>query len=228
MGIISTIFLDILIGLVTALLTMLIFDINKLKYRLSRIFGFKFYKTFERLGSRKQIIKNFNKIFVSYKFLKGGEIMLMSNTGGYPEFDPYPRILELSNFETLDIYLAISKFSFVQYIRDNPHIAMQLITSKKIHIYIFENQIPYQYRIGVNTDLKLGFYSTYYGHNNNKVELEGIQSNNKLVIDSIKAMFFGLIKQGSLVKRSNLKTVLGYSYIELQEMKRQKIQKISI
>ena len=129
--------------------------------------------------------------------------MLMSNTGGYPEYDPYRKIVDLSSYRNVEIFLAVTLTSVRDYSQKNPEVVKAMVSSNNVKLYVFENMVPYQYRIGLNTEIMEGFFCSYYGHKSNKVDLEGIATANPLMLDAIETLFMGLLDRGTLVDSTN-------------------------
>lgn len=205
----KSVFENIIAGIIVAGLALLIFDIEKLKFRLAKIFGIKIYKTFERINTRMQVVTTFNQLFVSYQVKNGGKIYLMSNTGGYPEFDPYVRILELtSSYDSVEIYIAVTIPTFQEYAKIKPDIIRKLLTLTNVKLYLFKNLIPYKFRIGINTDLESGFFCTYHGHLDNKVTLEGIKSKNPLFLEAFENLYLQLLNHGVKLSLNNWESIL--------------------
>ena len=94
-----------------ATLGLLLFDAETLRRRVARLFGVRLERSFARVRNRSQVVKIFNELFVSNSVGVGGRILLMSNTGGYPEFDPFPRLVELAAHKSLEIVAAVKASS---------------------------------------------------------------------------------------------------------------------
>ena len=198
---------EIIASVVIASIALLLFDVNEWKRRLFRLFGRRFYRSFERVSSREQVVRNFNKLFVSYTVDKGGKIYLMSEAGGYPEYDPYPRIVELASHAKLEIYVAVTLTTMQCYFADQPDTAIKLVTCDNIRLYVFDDLTPYKFRIGLNTDLQDGFFCAYYGHRGNKVDLEGIRSDNPIMVEAFENLYLGLLGKGTQITEQNLQLV---------------------
>lgn len=121
----------------------------------------------------------------------------MSNRGGYPEFDPYARILELASHGETQIVCGVSRNVMDVYRQSHPDIARALVKSTNVRLMVFDDLTPYTFRIGVNTELGLGFFACYYGKIGNRVHMEGLTTKNPRMLDSIVAMYEGLMTHGS-------------------------------
>jgi|ERR1017187_2774886 hypothetical protein len=133
----------------------------------------------------------------------------MSNSGGYPEYDPYSRILELAAHPNIEIYLAVAATAMRAYLVDMPQIAQRLVAAKNIRLFVFWTLTPYKLRIGVNTELGRGFVCAYYGHRDNKVDLEGISSDHPYFVEAFEAMYLGLIGKGTEITSDNISEIGG-------------------
>lgn len=123
----------------------------------------------------------------------------MSHTGGYPEYDPFYRLLELSGNAHLVVHAALTEHTVRSYLASRPDILEGIVRSANIHLYTFSDITPYAYRVGVNAHIKLGFFCTNFGHDDNRVSLEGIRSENPAVIGAIEALFWGLLRTATKV-----------------------------
>jgi hypothetical protein len=195
-------------SVILTIITLLIFDVEKFKYKFFKILPFKVYHSFERINSRTQVLTYFKELFINYNVNRGGRILLMSNTGGYPEYDPYNRILELTSYNSVETYIAVTRVSFKEYYSKFPQIGNQLVSNPKIKFYVFDNLTPYRFRIGINTDVGMGFFCGYYGHNENKVSLEGIKSTHPVIMEAIETLYLGLLGKGTHVTSQNLNSIV--------------------
>ena len=204
----ASVLASLVAGIVLGVLGLLIFDLDKLKTRFNKVWPFSIYYSFERLNSRTQVLKNFKELFIEYRYQHGGKILLMSNTGGFPEYDPYVRIMELTTNSNIEIYVSVTRVSFKDYYSQFPATAIQVINNSKVKLYLFDNLTPYRFRIGLNTDLGIAFFCGYHGHNQNKVNLEGIKSNNPVLLEAIENLYIGLLSKGTEIDSSNYQTIL--------------------
>lgn len=179
-----------------ATLGLLLFDTETLRRRVVRLFGVRLDRSFVRVRSRSQVVKIFNELFVSNSVGAGGRILLMSNTGGYPEFDPFPRLVELSAHQSLEVVAAVTAQTVRSYYAERPGVLRTLVTATNVQLYVFDDLTPYRFRIGVNTDINKGFFCAYYGHEDDRVYLDGLASYNPIMIEALEAMFRGLIARG--------------------------------
>jgi hypothetical protein len=198
-GVLGNLLLGVLSGLVVAVLGMLLFDTETFRHRTARLLGIRLDRSYGRVRSRKQVIKIFNELFVSNTVETGGRILLMSNTGGYPEFDPFPRLVELSGHKGLEIVGAVTSQTIHSYYTARPDVLRSLVDATNARLYVFNDLTPYKFRIGVNTDMGKGFFCAYYGHDENRVYLEGLTSYNPIMIEALEAMFWGLVAHGTEV-----------------------------
>lgn len=195
--------INLLASVIFAIIVLIFFDTDKLKAFLSKILPFTFYKTFERVSKREHVLKCFRELFINYSYEHGGKILLMSNTGGYPEYNPYTRIIELAMNDNITIYLAVSRVSFREFSQRNQRIANEIVRNDKIKIFIFDNLTPYKFRIGINTDIKTGFFCAYHGHNSDTVNLEGIRTNNPVLLEALEQLYMGLLSNGEELTLKN-------------------------
>jgi hypothetical protein len=170
-------------GAVLATLGLLLFDTETLRRRVARLFGVRLDRSFARVRSRSQVVKIFNELFVS-------------NSVGYPEFDPFPRLVELSAHQSLEIVAAVTSQTVRSYYADRPGVLRTLVAATNVQLYVFDDLTPYRFRIGVNTDINKGFFCAYYGHEDDRVYLDGLASYNPIMIEALEAMFRGLIARG--------------------------------
>ncbi|HEV8558238.1 MAG TPA: hypothetical protein VGR06_17840 [Actinophytocola sp.] len=191
--------LSVLAGIIVAALGLALFDTDKLRRRIANRFGLNLGRSYQRINTRTQVINNFNAIFVQDVSDHIGRILLMSHTGGYPEFDPFTRLLEISGHSNLEIHAAITEQTIRAYYRERPEVLRGIVSSQSVKLYTFADLTPYRFRIGINTHLGVGFFCAYYGHTDNRVELEGIRSENPTMIAAIEAMFWGLLRRGQQV-----------------------------
>ena len=56
--------INIVSSIAFALVALLLFDIETLKYRVFSKFGIKLFKTFEKVNHREQVIRLFDRIFI--------------------------------------------------------------------------------------------------------------------------------------------------------------------
>jgi hypothetical protein len=192
----NSLLVGVLSGVAVATLGLLLFDTETLRRRVARLFGVRLERSFARVRSRSQVVKIFNELFVSNTVGVGGRILLMSNTGGYPEFDPFPRLVELSAHKRLEIVAAVTSQTIHSYYADHPEVLRALVERANVHVYTYNDLTPYKFRIGINTDIGKGFFCAYYGHDDNRVYLEGLASYNPVMIEALEAMFWGLIARG--------------------------------
>lgn len=195
----TSLVVGIISGSVVATLGLLLFDTETFRRRVARLFGIRLDRSFARVRSRSQVVKIFNDLFVSNTVGEGGRILLMSNTGGYPEYDPFPRLVELSAHKRLDIVAAVTAQTIRSYYADRPEVLRALVERANVRLYAFDDLTPYKFRIGINTDIGRGFFCAYYGHEDNRVFLEGVASYNAVMIEAIEVMFWGLIARGAQV-----------------------------
>jgi hypothetical protein len=191
-------------GVVVATLGLLFFDPETLRRRFARLFGIRLDRSYSRVRSRRQVVRMFNELFVSNTIEAGGQILLMSNTGGYPEFDPFPRLVELSGHKNLDIVAAVTAQTIRAYNDVQPEVLRTLAAAANVRLYAFNDLTPYKFRIGINTDIGRGFFCAYYGHDDDRVYLEGLASYNPVMLQALEAMFWGLMASGVEVSAAYL------------------------
>lgn len=168
-----------------------------------------FHKELTRINTKKEVLKEFKYLFLDYQCEKEGAIYLMSYAGGYPKSDPFSRINGLAADNKLTIYAAMSQDAFVDYAKRKPDIIKDMIRKKNLKIYLFNNLTPYQYRIGVNTELKRGFFCGCFTREQyDNDELEGFSTQNKVFIDAIIHLFQGLLKNGTAITSQNMSNYL--------------------
>lgn len=120
------------------------------------------------------------------------------------EFSNYLALSSTNHFPNLEIYVAITLTTMQQYYADKPEIASELIAQSNIRVYVFDNLTPYKIRIGINTDLESGFVCAYFGHRDEKVDLEGIKSDNPIFLEIFETLFLGLLTKGVEITENNL------------------------
>lgn len=199
----GTILINLLIGVVAgiivATLGIFLFNRDLFHRRLTNTVGWNLKRSFERINSRPQLLACFEPIFISNVSEHIGQIFLMSHTGGYPEYDPFFRLLELSGNNRLTVHAAMTEHTVKSYYNIRPDVIERIARAGNVHLYVFSDMTPYTYRIGVNTHLGLGFFCAYFGHSDNRVWLEGVKSNNLTIIGAIEALFWGLLRAATEV-----------------------------
>jgi len=190
-------FIGVAAGVIVATVGLMLFDSDKLRRRLLEAFGVSTRRAGIRITQRKQLLQLFDEIFLSYKPNSSGRILLMSNRGGYPEFDPYTRILELAAHERTEIVCAVTRLVMDAYRQHRPEVVRSLVRAENVRLILFDDLTPYNFRIGVNTELGLGFFACYYGKAGNRVHLEGLSTKNPLLLEAIEAMYRGLSAHGT-------------------------------
>ena len=200
----------IIVGAVfLSFLVLLFADIEKITKFKDRFASSEKYYSFEAVRSRPQILELFKELFIDFQFKTGGgRILLMSNTGGYPEYDPYSRILELSSSGKIAITIAVTKNSFRDYYSKNPEIAIKVATNPNIRLFLFDNLTPYRFRVGINTEIGKGFFCGYHGQDGSKVKVEGIVSENSVLLEAFESLFEGLLLKGEIVGPDNLNEIV--------------------
>lgn len=174
----------------------LLFDRERSIDRLQRLNPIRTPRTFRLLNSRRQIQDLYRAIFIDDNPVRGGRILLMSNTGGLPEYDPFSRLTELAADAELTIYIAVTAIVFAEWARANPNKYDDLVSLPNVNVYLFTNTVPYKFRIGVHSKLPLAFLAIYHGHEGDRVFVEGITTENPTVIEAIESLYFGLLLKG--------------------------------
>lgn len=168
-----------------------------------------FHRELTRINTKKEVLKEFKHLFLDYQCEKEGAIYLMSYAGGYPKSDPFLRINGLATDNKLTIYAAMSQDAFVDYAKRKPVIIKDMVCKENLKIYLFNDLTPYQYRIGVNTELKRGFFCGCFSKEQyDNDELEGFSTQNKVFIDAIIHLFQGLLKDGTEITSQNVSNYL--------------------
>ncbi len=167
-------------------------NINTMKSWLRPAIG---WNVLEPLNSKKQIGIIYKLLFLDVESIGSGELLLMSNSGGVPEFNPYSKILNLARTSRNgNIYVAVTKASFKEWSRRNGNVLVELIDQQNIQIYLFDNLTPSNYRLAVNTHIGRGFIAYNFGNEGDKNIVEGFSTENDIAIESIRRLFFALVE----------------------------------
>ncbi len=190
-------------GVLLALVSLVLFDKSRLLSYLNKFLPFSVYRSFSRVSSRQQLRQLFAQVFINIDSAQEGKIYLMSGAGGYPSYDPYVRIIELVATGRYEVFVAVNVIPFKEWATKNPERCHLLVQHPNIHLYVFDNLVPYNFRIGLNTALKFGFFCTFLGYQDNKVVLDGIKTENPLMIRAIEILFNGLLDHGQEITSEN-------------------------
>ena len=202
------------IGSVLACFLMFFADRSKRDLFFRKYFGLSFFKELKQINNRQQILKEFREVFIEYQCKQGGEIYLMSHSGsGGSSFDPWNRIRELASNSELTVHAAMTRGAFKEYASQNLTVIQQIVEKNNINLYLFDNQKPEYYRIGVNTELRKGFWGGFYSEEEySQDKIEGFSTTNKIFIDAIINMYKGFLESGDKITTKNINQVLNQNY----------------
>lgn len=187
-------------SVIFVILGLLIFNRKKLRNNLNRVRDFFRPKTGWRklspIKDKTEVGKLYQSIFLDVETIEKGELFLMSNTGGVPEFDPYPKILNICRTSRKGmVYIAVTEASFVEWSKNNLGTLRELIEQENLRIYLFDDLTPSHYRLGLNTNMSRGFLVYNFGNDGDQNHLEGFSSSDRLVLNSIRTQFHSLVDE---------------------------------
>ena len=153
------------------------------------------WEVLEPLNSKKQIGRIYKSLFLDVESIGSADLILMSNSGGVPEFNPYRKLLNLARISKKGrIFIAVTKASFNEWSRIDPKLLEELIEQENIQIYLFDDLTPSNYRLGVNTDSGKGFLVYNFGNDGDRNFVEGFSTENRIAVESIRRLFFALVE----------------------------------
>lgn len=156
----------------------------------------------EYIYSRVQYYELFAEVFMQDLSPNGhGRILLMSDYGGYPEFDASGYLRSAGATGHRDIVAAVNTASFRSWAEADLSRAIDLVSQPNIRIVIFDNLAPHRFRIGVNTEKSVAFICFHYGHSGNKVRLQGICGRSEPFVACVSVLFDCLLLKGTRVSK---------------------------
>lgn len=176
---------------------MLLFNKDKLKSRFIQMFPLSMLGRVKPINTKNQVLSLFGDVFINYKPKSDSKIQLMSNYGGYPEYDAMPKLIDLAKDEKckINIELAISSNAFQHWAARNTSKLDELKKLDNFKIYLFDNLVPQIYRIGLNSNLEKCFIACYEGSDRNEI-VEGFCAHkSNLLFDATEIMFKGFLEQ---------------------------------
>lgn len=200
---------SLIAGVVFSVLALVIFDPIQLHEKIYKIFPYLRARSIVYVNARTKVQALFKEIFIDFTPSKPGTILLMSNTGGLPHYDPFPRILELSSSRKCRIVVGITSAAFNQWIENNREMG-QLLLSAGVEIYVFQDLTPYEYRIGVNTEIGTAFLCVFRGQIENRVHIDGFVTYSSGMLRAVESLFHALISKGHRVDDSYLASLYSH------------------
>jgi hypothetical protein len=158
------------------------------------------------IRSRTELLNIYDKLFLSSNPPPGTVIRLLSNTGGYPQYDPFPRILQLALIGKVTVKCGLSEQGFRSWARNNQDIAEKLLSTQGIEITVFEDLTAYTYRVGANSSSSEAFLAIYSGQKADLVDIEGIAGTGTGFHDLVALIFDSLVAKG---KRPSIRQMFG-------------------
>jgi hypothetical protein len=158
------------------------------------------------IRSRTELLSIYDKLFLSSNPPPGSIIRLLSNTGGYPQYDPFPRLLQLALIGKVMVKCGLSEQGFRTWARNNQDIAEKLLSTQGIEITVFEDLTAYTYRVGANSSSSEAFLAIYSGQKADLVDIEGIAGTGTGFHDLVALIFDSLVAKG---KRPSIRQMFG-------------------